>query len=39
MQIICHPLMVWQRSCLTAVAEALRGDKSACASGRMANAN
>jgi triacylglycerol lipase len=25
MQVFCHPLMVWQRGCLAAVAQALRG--------------
>lgn len=24
MQVICHPMMVWQRSCMSAVADALR---------------
>jgi triacylglycerol lipase len=31
MQVVLHPLMVWQKSCMAAVADALRGD--GCAQG------
>jgi triacylglycerol lipase len=39
MQVVCHPLMVWQRGCLVAVAEALRGDGVAPGCAARAHSN
>jgi len=39
MQVVLHPLMVWQKSCMAAVADALRGDCAAVSVAKPANAN
>ena len=38
-QIACHPMMVWQKSCMAAVAEALRGKSAARVSTVLAASN